>query len=30
MYSHIMQIKFLELIINNNLQYDENMYSFEF
>lgn len=30
MYSHIMQIKFFELIINNNLQYDENLYSFEF
>lgn len=30
MYSHIMQIKFFELMINNNLQCDENMYSFEF
>lgn len=26
MYSHIMQIKFFELMINNSLQCDENMY----
>ena len=30
MYSHIMQTKFFELMINNNWQCDENMYSFEF